>query len=439
MPGVQPLLPDAVPDSPGRGQHDDPQRRGFSVLAFSEDSQSTWETGIQFEVATTPLFLAAWPDSGPLHGEVLVGIETAHAPRGLACALGAVAGATATVSSGLTVCSVAAADPSPATLSLSAPGGGGVVQGFTFLPYAPERVDELWPGEGTEEGGALVAVRSSNFASFQAVAVKLGTVTLRAAWVSDSTLRVTAPAARPGRVPLAVANNGATFSATGRAFRYNARFGLAAVEPGQREPLGDSRVVVHPEPWPLGGGALSRGSVYGGRTVAGSTVSCRLGAGLLVEALPVGDGVLGCDVPVLGEGFVSLEVALRGGQTTATGSQFQVHQAPEALAVYPARGSVEGGTVVYVEGFNFAGGLNVCRFGGGSTSSDAHAVGLAVATEVSSALLKCELPAFDTAQLDGDGAHHDAVALNAPLTVALIEASADGAVRPLPFEARNPV
>ena len=91
-----------------------------------------------------------------------------------------------------------------------------------------------------------MAVRSSNFASFQAVAVKLGTVTLRAAWVSDSTLRVTAPAARPGRVPLAVANNGATFSATGRAFRYNARFGLAAVEPGQREPLGDSRVVVHP-------------------------------------------------------------------------------------------------------------------------------------------------------------------------------------------------
>ena len=31
------------------------------------------------------------------------------------------------------------------------------------------------------------------------------------------------------------------------------------------------------------------------------------------------------------------------------------------------------------------------------------------------------------------------MALNAPLTVALIEASADGAVRPLPFEARNPV
>ena len=37
---------------------------------------------------------------------------------------------------------------------------------------------------------------------------------------------------------VAVANNGATFRATGRAFRYTARFGLAAVEPGRREPLG---------------------------------------------------------------------------------------------------------------------------------------------------------------------------------------------------------
>ena len=70
-----------------------------------------------------------------------------------------------------------------------------------------------------------------------------------------------------------------------------------------------------------------------------------------------------CATPRHREGSVNLSVSVNGEQWSAAESVVRFISAPEVHSVSPSAGSISGGTVVNVSGYNFVSGPVVCKFG----------------------------------------------------------------------------
>lgn len=227
-------------------------------------------------------------------------------------------------------------------------------------------------GTGLSETGPWACVFSEN-------------VAVPATQLSNGQLRCKSPPQPPGRTmlrvfrspsPLASAVSGAIAAAATKSLRdfgldfdYQGNLFISSVEPRSGSALGGTPVTL-------------RGFGFGD---ANSTLTCKFGEhngqSLTSPAVRASPGVAVCSSPprILWSGkggssvssvssstpsVVSVTLSLNGADFTSRGPQYMYYEPVEVLGVFPALGSVNGGTVVTVVGRHFlpSEGLS-CRFG----------------------------------------------------------------------------
>ena len=304
----------------------------------------------------------------------------------------------------------------------------GTLVAFHRLPRAT-RAD---PPRSSEDGGTACDVTGADFRDAgDELRCKFASVVVAAAgFAGMNAITCVAPARAPSD------EGTLSVSVNGRDWRGGAVLPARRVRrprPHARTGDGRDRVTIHGAGFvPVDAGGAWRGGTASdalATTVAGETprvrsfgFACRFDASVVPASVAGGRGVAAnratCRSPPHAMGFVAVEVSAGTGNFTSFGLMFE-YQAPAAPEVlFPAAGAAAGGTLVTVAGANFiassqhwsyghgnvaqpgsGGGVTVgssseklagvdalqCRFGGG------YAVG---ASAVSSAVLRCETPAF---------------------------------------------
>ena len=307
----------------------------------------------------------------------------------------------------------------------------GTLVAFHRLPRAT-RAD---PPRSSEDGGTACDVTGADFRDAgDELRCKFASVVVAAAgFAGMNAITCVAPARAPSdEGTLSVSVNGRDFGAA-VPFYAAPRVEVLGLDPTRGPATGGTEVTIHGAGFvPVDAGGAWRGGTASdalATTVAGETprvrsfgFACRFDASVVPASVAGGRGVAAnratCRSPPHAMGFVAVEVSAGTGNFTSFGLMFE-YQAPAAPEVlFPAAGAAAGGTLVTVAGANFiassqhwsyghgnvaqpgsGGGVTVgssseklagvdalqCRFGGG------YAVG---ASAVSSAVLRCETPAF---------------------------------------------
>lgn len=260
---------------------------------------------------------------------------------------------------------------------------GGSSLDFTYLPAFT--VTQIAPDAGPADGGTEVTLTGTGLSETGPWAcIFAENVAVPAMQLPGGYLRCKSPPQPPGRVKLRVfrspsslasAVSGAIAAAAadslrdfGLGFEYQGTVFISSVEPRSGSSLGGTPVTLR-------GFGLHNSS---------STLSCGFGEpnGQLATSpgVRVSPGVVVCTSPprpgrkassgVPSAGFgnpsvVSVTLSLNGADFTSRGPQFIYSEPVEVLGVFPAIGSVNGGTIVTVVGRNFIPSEALtCRFGG---------------------------------------------------------------------------
>ena len=274
------------------------------------------------------------------------------------------------------------AGPRDVSLTVSNNGqdfAGGLSLVFSYLPAFTVIKNE--PAVGPVDGGTEVTLTGTGLSETGPWACVFGeNLAMPATQLTSGHLRCKSPPQPTGRVelrvfrspsPLASAVSGAIAAAAtdslrdfGLTFEYQGTVFISSVEPRSGSKLGGTPVTL-------------RGIGFGN---ASSTVICgfgeQSGQPLTSPAVLASPGMVVCSSPPrlaqAGESYlssgnpsvVSVTLSLNGADFTSRGPQYMYYEPIEALGVFPALGSVEGGTVVTVVGRHFLPSETLsCRFG----------------------------------------------------------------------------
>lgn len=245
-------------------------------------------------------------------------------------------------------------------------------EGFSSVQhvYTPlPSITRLLPSSGVDEGGTVLTVTGTSFASTSLLRCRLGTVDVDALWKTANTLECVAPASKPLTVELRVSMNQRDYSSVAGSFKYYSRLAIDAVLPSQISGSSSTLVAIQ-----VPGIAQTLGLMckFGAHAVAGSV------DGAAVKCLaPAGVGFQAISIASNGQDF---DFSFEGRE----GVQLDSKAVAEIHRITPRVGATGGGTLVYVEGQHLLNDNPVCRFGS-----------LTVwARRVSSALWVCETPSM---------------------------------------------
>ena len=237
------------------------------------------------------------------------------------------------------------------------------------------------PVSGPEAGGTLVVLTGAHFFDTD-LNCRFGDLdTVVATVLSTSTLRcVTPPSPTLGWVPLKLVSYSTTLSA-GLTYEYYAELTVSNGGFGE-----DGHPGVYPVHGPTTGGTIV--NVVGQNLVSSLLAMCRFGSpDYDVPARYTNAGTYECASPGHHPGIIYLEISANGQQFSTSEAQYEYYPPVTVTAIFPYRGTSEGGLTVYVTGTNFrvkAPQHVQCRFN--TTTVDA--------TVESSTLLRCHTPAL---------------------------------------------
>ena len=322
------------------------------VQVTTPGGTSATGVGARFAYGSPPVVGALSATAGPLRGGTVVTITGAHLSDATAVRFGNVA-ATGLVRASDTSLRVTAPAQAEGTVSVRVTNPNGTSPesaGGRFTYVGVPAVSALSVPAGPLRGGTVVTVTGTRLGlatgvDFGGVA---GTGLVR---VSDTTLRVTAPAQAVGTVDVRVTTPGGVSPAAAAVrFTYQAVPTVTSVSPTLAPTKGGGTVV-------LSGTAYDRVSsvTFGG--VAATAVT-RLSATQLRVTLPVH-----------AEADVDVRVTTPGGTSPVVpGGRFSFQDPPVVASVSPASGPLAGGTVVTLRGTSFTDVRDVLFNGVAATS-----------------------------------------------------------------------
>ncbi|GMK38271.1 hypothetical protein PCCS19_13250 [Paenibacillus sp. CCS19] len=347
-----------------------------TVTVQNPDSQ---KATAQYQYKTNPTVTSITPSSGPFDGGNTVEIIGAYFMPTATVTIG---GQAATVTYRLNTTNLRVTAPKalaagPADVTITNPDGTSVVVtgGYTYdpAPITDPIISSISPNTGLVTGGDIAVIDGKNFKSGMKVYIdgKVATTT----YVSDTRLRVTIPAAsQPGVVDVAVADLAGNLFKLPAAYTYTAiqypTPTVTSISPNKGLIAGGDIAFVDGTNFVSG---VSKVSI-GGKALTTTFVSSTR----LRVTIPAGDAAGKVDVVVTNNDKVS---------TLTEGYEYTlpVILPVSVTSLTPNNGLITGGTVLYIDGTNFASGAKV-YFGSTQVSS----------TYVSSTRLRVTSPAAAT-------------------------------------------
>jgi hypothetical protein len=214
---------------------------------------------------------------------------------------------------------------------------------FHYRPVpAPPKFLALLPDSGMTTGGQTIRVQGDNFTPD--TVVRLGELTVVRRFVSDKLVDFDLPArALPGKVAIEFVQ-GDVVVRVEEAFSYVSPQvpKIASVEPRSGPTGGGTRVVLEGEDFP-------------------ASPSVRFGSEAAKVVAIKGNRIEVVTPPVRAAGVVDVVVSSsdRGDGVATKGFRYDAMPAPVITVVSPAKGTVDGGTELSIEGKNFAEGCVV--------------------------------------------------------------------------------
>lgn len=296
-----------------------------------------------------PALVAVTPVRGPVVGGTAITVAGTNFRAGATVRVGGVlaTGVSVVSATGLTAVTGAATAGLADVSVINPDGQAAVLPGaYTFDP--PPTLASVSPGEGSTAGGTVVTLTGTDFRA--GATVLFGSIAGASVTLASATqLTALAPAHDAGVVTVVVQNDDGQRAELAAAYLFVAPPTLSNTTPTSGEAAGGTTVR-------LGGTGFDAQSTvtFGGVTATSVT---------LVDATR-----LDVVTPPHAPGAVDVVVtSSRGESATLAGGFTYTRAAPTLLAVVPASGPVDGGTMVSLVGTGFVAGATV-TFGGVAAS-----------------------------------------------------------------------
>ncbi|MHA3835742.1 IPT/TIG domain-containing protein [Terrabacter sp. AAH1] len=308
-----------------------------SVRVSSANGTSAATAATAYAYEATPTVTALSPVTGPPAGGTVVTLAGTNLARATAVSFGSTkASSVVRVSAGTLRVVAPPHATGPVDVRVTTPGGVSAVTSVTKYTYgAPPVVSGLSVSAGPLQGGTLVTLTGTHLAEVREV--RFGTtLTTALVRVSDTSLRVTAPAHTEGVVAVRATNaNGTSPETTRTSFEY---VGLPTVS-GLSEPAG-----------PLTGGAVL--TISGTRLALVSAVD--FGGRRATGLTRVSSTTIQVTVPSHAQGTVDVRVTSPGGiSPVVVSDQFTYQPVPTLTALSPALAPTAGGGIVTLTGTGY--------------------------------------------------------------------------------------
>jgi hypothetical protein len=301
-----------------------------------------------FRFWARPVVNTIYPASGPTAGGTLVTITGNYFLAGaMEVTIGDVAATVQSVNAaGTSLTLLTPESPTAGAMTVRVFGPGGartVTNGFTYQGI-PE-INSVLPGSGSVNGGTTVVIEGANFVP--------GQTTVRFGSSPASIVTVTSPTRLTARTSAG--------SAGVRDVTVTTPAGSGVLAAGWTYLVAPTVSAVSPSSGPASGGTTI--TVTGTGFRAGATV-VKVG-GAPATGVSVNDAgtsltaVTGASAP----GRMAVSVSTGGG-TGSKANAFTYLPVPVVSSVFPASGSVSGGTRIRIRGMNFIPGASVVRIDG---------------------------------------------------------------------------
>ena len=319
------------------------------------------------DLDTTVSILRIVPDHGSSDGNttVLVAGTNFIDTEEIQCAFGASAVPGRWISPALVAC-VTAPGENNGTVPFGVAVNGVVSVSASPLFFVYEEkptVSAMLPSLGSAQGGTLVTFRGDGFVFSSGLRARFGNIGVPVTFVSPEELRCSCPPSAPGEVSVFVGNHDTMFGGNDELiFTYTDAPAVDVLRPSRGSTTGGLKVRAH------------------GRNFVNTTnLACMFGEAGVVAATFVSLTELDCEVPAVDKPVSQeLEITVNGVDFTSDGNVFTYTGDPAVLSATPDSGSASGGTVVLVNGYNFADSSDLsCQFGASLVSGrwiSSHAI-----------------------------------------------------------------
>jgi len=313
-------------------------------------------TGMQLEYTSTSVVTSVWPASGSIAGGTVVTLNGIGFVSGrTACKFGSATAADAVVlSSTEAICVTPAGARGSVDVSAIANTGSDELTQSLQQFYYESAVDftSVSPTIGSVEGSTMLSVDANGLEDGTLAWCKIGDVVIASTKSVAGIVECASVAAHEGNHTIAISANGLDFSPA-----Y-----------GQIE-LVNVMNVTHMSQTSVASGSIV--SLFGMGFSASRGVYCALDGSSVdgaswqyIASTIVSSTQVNCMVPARGSGMRVVEVAhTNGGEISRSGKQVQYMAAADVTSVWPASGSVAGGSIVTLMGSNFVAGRTACKFG----------------------------------------------------------------------------
>ncbi len=293
----------------------------------------------------SPTVNTVTPASGPIAGGTTITIQGSDFVNGATVSVGGTAATGVTFVSSTTLNAVTpahAAGTVPVMVTNPDGRSGTLTTGFTYNSTAPT-VDRVEPSSGPTSGGTVITLTGINYAPGATVSVG-GTAATAVSVVNSTTITATTPAHAAGAVNVTVTNPNGQSGTIAAGFIY----------------VGPAPTIstVTPAAGPSIGGTVL--TITGTNFVAGATVT--VGGTAATAVSVVNNTTISATAPPHAAGAVSLTVTSPDGQTATVATAFTYTvsaPAPVINTVTPASGPTSGGSLLTINGANFAAGATV--------------------------------------------------------------------------------
>ena len=243
--------------------------------------------------------------------------------------------------------------------------------GVRFVYGSAPVVYSISPYSGPTGGGTVIRVHGENFADGTALACRFGTAgAAPAVFESDGVISCVAPEASiASKVTVEVTTNGVDYTTDGVQFLFVAPMSVASISPATGPEHGGTTITL-----------------AGSDFAVPEALVCEFGSSdLRVAAHWISPAAVTCVAPANQPSTVEVRLSTNGQQFVTAPTPYTFHATAAVLALAPTSGSINGGTLVVVNGVGFVdSSLLRCRFGGAAPVE---------AVFVSSTSLRCRAPA----------------------------------------------
>ncbi|KAL9189515.1 hypothetical protein ACHAXT_009190 [Thalassiosira profunda] len=211
---------------------------------------------------------------------------------------------------------------------------------LTFEYTKAAAFDVMHPRSGPETGGTVVKITGSNFVNSNNIKCFFGGTEAPGRWLSEDKLSCTAPAMRPGNYKLRLTLNGVDTLRTPWQFASFKEIDVLYASPSSGSLLGGTEI-----------------SLVGKSFVATDAMLCRFGRLGSSPAAFVSSTEVTCSTPDMSKDVdevteVGVSVSLNGVDYPEAAARFHFTPPATIHSMFPAQGSVNGGTEVHVFGSN---------------------------------------------------------------------------------------